>query len=440
MLSSYHPALSLSSLLDAFGPLIYPVYKAALLRKRILVLTEAPVELPCNFGDSGNYDLFDCSANDRRLVYDISILSSIPSSVADLLPLEPLPTRLQPLFAIGVHDIESLSRAKQQTLSSNAKSTGNEPNYGWIACSTDDVLGTKPTLFDILVTLPPSYTKHAKEKRWPHIKNASKAEIRASQRDLRRYRTLRQELQRTRSKASTSSPYASNNDAQPSTEAISTDDQAPLLSVPNTQETFDDASSTIDEKIIEPPSWSSLAYSSFMWWASAGEKRADLDEEAEHDAALFRDLIDYSASSDNQVRSRGRRASSSITALTTGGGGMTTTDHPPSTADVFFPEVSIIAYFHRLTALILSTLAEVVDTWDSSQGQRGEEEEGGGGRGETEYEECVLVKSDDMTRMGLDSWSEGDRQFVLELMELYWGRRARVQGTRIECCGVRIVG
>ena len=49
-LSSHHPALSLPTFLDAFGPLIYPIYKAALLRKRLLIVGHAPVELSCNFG------------------------------------------------------------------------------------------------------------------------------------------------------------------------------------------------------------------------------------------------------------------------------------------------------------------------------------------------------------------------------------------------------
>ena len=52
--SSHHPALSLPSFVDTFGPLIFPLYKAALLRKRILLLGHAPVELACNYGIS-NY-------------------------------------------------------------------------------------------------------------------------------------------------------------------------------------------------------------------------------------------------------------------------------------------------------------------------------------------------------------------------------------------------
>lgn len=49
-LSPSHPALSLNDFIDLFGPLVFPLYRAALARKRILLLTDAPVEPACNFG------------------------------------------------------------------------------------------------------------------------------------------------------------------------------------------------------------------------------------------------------------------------------------------------------------------------------------------------------------------------------------------------------
>lgn len=51
-LSPFHPAWSLTKLLDTFGPLIFPIHRAALLRKRILISTHAPVNEACNFGMS----------------------------------------------------------------------------------------------------------------------------------------------------------------------------------------------------------------------------------------------------------------------------------------------------------------------------------------------------------------------------------------------------
>lgn len=52
-LSEYHPAWSLSALLDKFGPLIFPIHRAALLRRRILIVGHAPVQEACNFGKDG---------------------------------------------------------------------------------------------------------------------------------------------------------------------------------------------------------------------------------------------------------------------------------------------------------------------------------------------------------------------------------------------------
>lgn len=49
-LTPFHPASSLPGFLECFGPLIFPLYRAALLRKRILFMTEAPVHMPCNYG------------------------------------------------------------------------------------------------------------------------------------------------------------------------------------------------------------------------------------------------------------------------------------------------------------------------------------------------------------------------------------------------------
>lgn len=51
-LSPFHPAWSLNNLLDTFGPLIFPIHRAALLRKRTLISAHAPVHEVCNFGSS----------------------------------------------------------------------------------------------------------------------------------------------------------------------------------------------------------------------------------------------------------------------------------------------------------------------------------------------------------------------------------------------------
>lgn len=51
-LTPFHPASSLPEFMESFGPLIFPLYRAALLRKRILIMAEAPVHKPCNYGNA----------------------------------------------------------------------------------------------------------------------------------------------------------------------------------------------------------------------------------------------------------------------------------------------------------------------------------------------------------------------------------------------------
>lgn len=359
-------------------------------------------------------------------MYDISILSSIPSSVSELPPLEPLPIRLQPLFSVGVHDIDDFVRKEQISTLPKEEPVDREPEYGWVACTTDDVLGQKKDLYDVLVTMPPLHSKQVKEKVWPKIHDAQGTELKASQRDLRRFRTLRQGLRTSSLKSPAVSspeiglPHSGDNESE----------QAPLLPITNTQETFDDASSTSDEKLVEPLSWSALAYSSFMWWASAGEQRADLDQEVELDSALFRDFQQYSTSPNaNRPNSSRRRSSSSPANMISG---MMMTDG--STA---VPEMAIIAYFYSLTTMILVTLSDVIDAGDAD-GEEAVRLVDEGRREESDPDKVVVIGSEQMSRMGLDAWSEGDRKFVEELVGFYWGRKTEVRGGRVECCGIRI--
>lgn len=370
-------------------------------------------------------------------MYNISIISNIPSSVMDLIPLEPLPYRLQPLFSVGVHDIDEIAGRSSLDTDPTGGDASGDSCFGWVACTTDNVLAMKQNLFDVLVNIPSNAIHGAPNRTWPSITTPGKTDLKASQRDLRRYRTLRQCQKRSKAMSSATSPYADSSETaiedQPTTD--DTDDQLPLLpsSFP---EPFDDASSTMDEKLIEPLSWSALAYNSFMWWASAGEKRTDLDEEAERDAALWRDFNAYAdamgASTPGSSRSR-RRSSAS-------------TSHRPITTTVpaamsvlegsAVPEMAIIGYFHRVTVTILGTLAVVVDQQD---GELRDHEGGESDRVGNSGLSTVYITGEDMARMGLDVWSDADQRFVEELVELYWGRHAEIQGGRIECCGVRIL-
>ncbi|KIW70021.1 hypothetical protein PV04_02332 [Phialophora macrospora] len=377
-LTPHHPALTLMDSLKLFGPLIFPLYRAALLRKRILIVTDTPVEFACN------------------LVYNLSILASIPRTVLAVLPVADDPIiRLRPLFTVGVWDITQLEQE-------NAA----RPGQGFIACTTDDVLASKPDLYDVLVLMPKSEAQQAAIKVFPRIVLSSpeltkafpKVGIRATQRDAHRFSHLLRNI----------------HCYEPSEAAATDNDVSSVLS--------DSSSYSVNKEVIEPSSWSQVAYTSLVWWASAGDRRTGFAEgeenESERDLALLR-----GAEEEDQTQ-----------------------------------EVAVVGYFRRMTAAIFTTLASAIARADggeqSSEQYRDEEEEEEGSTssvvGSTQEENQALladegekaevdINHEDMIEMCLDSWSVSDKKFVEELVQLWWKRKAVVRPASIECCGLRIL-
>ncbi|CAG8972162.1 hypothetical protein HYALB_00009710 [Hymenoscyphus albidus] len=405
-LAAYHPAWSLPNLLEIFGPLIFPIHRAALLRKRILITAHAPVQETCNF------------------VYDISVLSNIPLAVSDLLASTAPPQRLRPLFSIGVHDIPLLeedlraAKAAAATSESSLSEQRDELGCGWIACTTDSILAMKSSLYDVLITMPAPHSENASEKVWPKVESPQGIEMRATQRDLRRYTALRWGLSRHVSPPDSASARRGSAIEEDSGRATSSStlvvSQESILDIPDTDD------------IIEPQSWAALAYSGFMWWASAGEQRVHSEQETESDGALLSGL----AISPNSETARPR--SQSTASL---GGGPIKEDNNAT------QEMAIIAYFHRLTTQILTTLSDIVDATDSDDER---EDENQPLRHSPSFEDSasngppVFISSDDVTAMGLDVWSSTDHLFIEEVCQEYFGRRAHIEGREIDVCGIRI--
>ncbi|KAH6627668.1 hypothetical protein F5144DRAFT_621803 [Chaetomium tenue] len=389
-LSPFHPAWSLTSLLDTFGPLIFPIQRAALLRKRILISCHAPVHEVCNF------------------VYDISVLSNIPLSVCDVVdPAAPV-QRLRPLFCIGVHDISyllehqaALKRASQINDDRDSHHNSDDTTSGWVACTTDSILAMKEGLWDMLITMPPPHSSNAKQRVWPTIECPKGVPVKATQRDLRRFRSLTLGLARLATHPPTqpppnprSPPSEASDSPAPTTPAIRL--SKPAGSRPGTA--AEDRPSSLPtigsgddtDTIVEPATWAALAYNGFMWWASAGEKRhSDEVDEQSHDASLLTDLVPpvspagAASSPSTQTRSQQqqqqqqpqqRRTSfgaaaagsdmvSSLASLTAhNDNGVDGDDRDDETRARI--ELAAVAYFHRLTTSLLSVLADIVDSSD----------------------------------------------------------------------------
>ncbi|KAL2170175.1 hypothetical protein VTG60DRAFT_5127 [Thermothelomyces hinnuleus] len=495
-LSPFHPAWSLTSLLDTFGPLVFPIHRAALLRKRILISCHAPVHEVCNF------------------VYDISVLSNIPLSVCDVIdPAAPV-QRLRPLFCVGVHDISYLLEYQAATKRGGPTvdpddypSNSEDASSGWVACTTDSILAMKEGLWDMLITMPPPYSSNAKQRVWPTVECPKGVPVKATQRDLRRFRSLCLGLARLATRPPSPSPRSSHSEAS--------DSPTPALRLSKTAGSRSGTAAEDTDAIIEPVTWAALAYNGFMWWASAGEKRHsdELDEQT-HDASLLADLVPLVSPAVQQQQQQPRERRPSLTAAAApSGSGMipslaSLTGRPSDEAEEEQDgddgseaqariELAVVAYFHRLTTTIFSVLADIVDSTDdddlldldlndgheaytseydspvgaaaSSSGavDRGSSSRRKTGRRRTEEEEeeeearllgatataaasaagsgdernrmgWVRVDSDALAEMGLDVWSQADADFVREVSVRYFNRRAHVETKGVEVCGLRV--
>lgn len=388
-------------------------------------------------------------------VYNLSVLSNIPLSIADDLPPSSTSTRLRPLFTIGVHDIpflvEDHKAAKRQRLNPDAD---DESGSGWIACTTDSILAVKDTLWDMLITVPPDYAAHGTNKSWPVVECPRGTPVKATQRDLRRFNALRAGLTQL---------VTSDDQDAPRPDSHASDLSSPIrLSTSHSARLVREDGDESMDKVVEPQSWSALAYNGFMWWASAGEQiRSEEQEESSRDAGLLADLGHGPSMHMSKSPSRtDLPLSESIASLTR---------HDASDEGDATIELAIIAYFHRLTTQIVSVLADVVASTDEAyppddperytdadaeddeetdlllpggdsnrdfptdSTQDGQEEEEG-----ADELEVVKVDSHAMESMGLDVWSASDAGFVQELARRYFARDATIEAKGVEVCGVRV--
>lgn len=336
----------------------------------------------------------------------------------------------------------------------------------------------KEGLWDMLITMPPPHSSNAKQRVWPTVECPKGVPVKATQRDLRRFRTLTAGLARlaaaelTQSAPEPSSPRSEASDAAedaPPPSSSSATAAAPLKSSSGGSDDED------MDAIVEPVTWTALAYNGFMWWASAGEKRrADELDEQSRDAALLAGLAPpaHSGAAQRRASFGGGGSSSMVDSLASlapaagpagaGGGddegGSGGGEGSDTQARV---ELAVVAYFHRLTTAVLSVLADIVDSSDDddllgvdlddansdagagSGSAPGREEERDrllpGGSGDASCSRgSIRVDSQALAQMGLDVWSQADANFVQEVTARYFSRRAYVETKGVEVCGVRV--
>jgi Domain of unknown function (DUF4484)/DENN domain-containing protein 11 len=349
-------------------------------------------------------------------VYDLSIFATTPLSLANslVLPSESM-VRLGPLFAIGIHDIPMLEKlsspqSSQPTSSANShlerEEGQQEDQLGWVACTTDEIIAMKTKLYDIVVEFPASHLAQENKKRYyPIIKSAVDGkQIKSTQRDYRRFKLLSRALWPLREQGSPGSQHSA---AQ--------DENEPLIqATPGAyEEEIND-----DGDVVESSRWSELAYHSFIWWASAGEKDEGHVEEEKLDSSCIGDLADVAEQIADERRYRDEESNDDPES-TLVQSSSNADDEPWKDARI---QMAIISYFHRLTRNIFEVCSDV------AQAVEAEDHEG--------Y--IHHIDREELRTMGLDVWSASDKEFVRCFFELWFQKRVHVNPLGVECCGIKI--
>lgn len=288
----------------------------------------------------------------------------------------------------------------------------------------------KETLWDVLITMPPPFSANAQTKVWPTVECPGKKPVKATQRDLRRFRALKAGLARL---GAVARPISSHGTTQ---------SQASLDIRPSTSGTTvveDECDEALD-KIVQPPTWAELAYGGFMWWASAGEQHRSYEhDEAVHDASLLADWAPLPATgSIANLQSPGILQDPMTASIPSLNQGREDT-HEDGGARV---ELAVIAFFHRLTIDILTVIGDAVEADDTpytdDDSDNGDAEARLLARDEDEESRPVRIDSTAFELMGLDVWNPSDAEFIQEIARVYFDRSVRVEGKGIEVCGLRV--
>ena len=408
-------------------------------------------------------------------MYNLSILSNISSSASEsLASVSTDLLHIRPLFAIGMHDISFLQEASAsnvQRTDNTASPTVKGTAFGsqsWIACSTDSILETKKGLYDIIVHLPSERQYHDSSNssgQWPIVKTVDGKIIRATQRDLRRFWLLRAEAQKYQSTEQENGalegeeyyPYqggriqdeynTSNDEPQDDVgvntslmQRQSSNYSQDKYGVHAEHNSDNEPYMTSINEIVEPVTWSALAYKSFLWWASVGEREIGLAaEEEDGDAAILEGL--FSPSCDGTCNSNSTVNDGLGTAR------LCKSANGPSGVPCF----GLIEYFNRLGTFMVATLADILEiapasaSNDDSRSSRGSS----GVEGNRDNYENDIWRSNenrgpvplenfDFEQLGLDVWSRNDKEFVKEMAMLYFGRKVEVRAMGLDFCGIRI--
>jgi len=414
-------------MLQTLGPLIFPIYRASLLKKRVLLISQPPLLPVCDFGTLSWFTQ-TLESQLTCTVHLLSQCSAIPPDAQD--DDSDKSSCLKPLYTVGVHDIPALSSSSAWAgVDPDAQETGGSTmKTGWIACTSDELLSTKTQLSELRIKFANTAIPHSLKGAWPTVAQSttSTAEIPllASRRDLQRWEMLVENVSSKMQRTPSTDDHEADDMDLDTDDA--NDDRTHLLSAsaansPNPSPSVP-VSHTNTSAIIEPLSWSASLAQYSARAALASERMHECDD-AVMSAAMAACTIDTRDLRDDD------------------------TTPPPIAAAAF-----VQAYFRASTKRIFDVLRARVDEGSpTGEAYRDEVEDeadddtaplrGSSGTGEvanTGAEAEVVITRENMIHMGLDVWSASDAAWVQEIGELWFGKKMRVQAGEVEVCGVRV--
>ena len=301
-----HPALSLPKMLERVGPSIFLLYRAALCRKRILFLTELPMQEACHF------------------VYILSIISTA-AQTKHMRKSAP-PSRLRSLYSVGLYDTDLLG-SLSDTHSNHMSDSWHSDNgrTGWIACTTEKIMLDKQQLYDIAVVLPSTDTS-----RLAQVLKADGSRLKPTKKDAELWCYLMQQYSNV--------------------------EQDQLLS-----------NLELDETYFE--TWSDkccYVFTALAWWAAAGqsipeeiddeEQAVDPDDDAFQDQRV--DLSYNSPTPESPLLSSSRQPTTPILPF------------EPSNSHPISGKLSAFVVFHRMTNRIFTLLSSAIEAADEASQPR----------------------------------------------------------------------
>lgn len=360
---------------------------------------------------------------------------------------------------MGIHDIPELEQRSKEFLyqDANDPSQSSHP-LGWIACTTDEILADKPNLYDIVIELSSSHSRHSNPamtgRTRPVIRvSGSNREIKATQRDWRRFQALRHALApATQANANITATHPSQDDDD---DELSADSSPLLQSFTSIKDRNFRLGDEEEERVlVEPISWSEVAYHGFMWWATAGQQIDMTRDEAVIDHSLLGGISDtalersglskYQDEVGDEEPDQEERESDEETTQNPEEITQNSTSYISQRRDASL-EVEIVAYFQRITRALFDTVKQtLLETSDMDEGDGDDDDDGDEGNSSNtavadadSTTSCLAFTSDSIKAMGLDVWSGADTEFLIDFVSLWFGREARIEGGEMDWCGLK---